>query len=163
MSNSLRYLLLAAAIITAVWILYQIRKLKVKLDHAIFWIIFAILLAILGIFPEATYWLTQKLGVMSPANLIFLIIITLLLLKVFTLSMAVSQLEDKLTVMSAEVALRTLDAENRLVRQEEKTAGNNTTGEKTPIGRIVEESSDEESKVEESTVEESRAEERTAE
>ena len=75
---------------------------------------------VLGIFPEVTYWLTRKLGMLSPANLIFLVIIFLLLVKVFSLSMLTSQLEDKITVLSAEVALRSLDAEHRLEVQEEK-------------------------------------------
>ena len=125
MSNSLRTILLIAAALSACWILYQIRRLKIKLDHAIYWIVFAVLLAVLGIFPEVTYWLTRKLGMMSPANLIFLVIIFLLLVKVFTLSMLTSQLEDKITVLSAEVALRSLDAEHRLEVQEEKEEGQN--------------------------------------
>ncbi len=125
MSNSLRTILLIAAAVSACWILYQIRRLKIKLDHAIYWIVFAVLLAVLGIFPEVTYWLTRKLGMMSPANLIFLVIIFLLLVKVFTLSMLTSQLEDKITVLSAEVALRSLDAEHRLEVQEEKEEGQN--------------------------------------
>ena len=120
MSNSLRTILLIAAAVSACWILYQIRRLKIKLDHAIYWIVFAVLLAVLGIFPEVTYWLTRKLGMLSPANLIFLVIIFLLLVKVFSLSMLTSQLEDKITVLSAEVALRSLDAEHRLEVQEEK-------------------------------------------
>ncbi len=125
MSNSLRTILLIAAAVSACWILYQIRRLKIKLDHAIYWIVFAVLLAVLGIFPEVTYWLTRKLGMISPANLIFLVIIFLLLVKVFTLSMLTSQLEDKITVLSAEVALRSLDAEHRLEVQEEKEEGQN--------------------------------------
>ena len=112
---------------TAFWIFHQIRRLKIKLDHAIYWIVVAVLLAVLGLFPELTYWLTSKLGVMSPANLIFLIVIFLLLVKVFTLSMLASQLEDKVTVLSAEVALRTLDAANRLEAQEEKTEAEEAT------------------------------------
>ena len=107
MSNTLRYLLLAAAIITAIWILRKIRKFKVKMEDAIFWIIFAVFLAILGIFPQLTYWATEKIGLMSPANLIFLVVIFLLIEKVFTLSLIVSQLEDKVTTLSAELALRT--------------------------------------------------------
>ena len=137
MSNSLRILLLIAAAATAFWIFYQIRRLKIKLEHAIYWIVFAILLAVLGLFPELTYWLTGKLGVMSPANLIFLVIIFLLLLKVFTLSMLTSQMEDKITVLSAEIALRSHDAEHRLEAQEdrtgtaeEETEGKEAAGEK---------------------------------
>ncbi len=107
MSNTLRYLLLAAAIITAIWILRKIRKHQVKLEDAIFWIIFAVFLAILGLFPGLTYWATGKIGLMSPANLIFLVVIFLLIEKVFTLSLVVSQMEEKVTTLSAELALRT--------------------------------------------------------
>ncbi len=118
MSNTLRYLLLIAAVVTAVWILRKIRKFKVKMEDAIFWIIFAVLLAILGIFPQATFWLTQKLGVMSPANLIFLVVIFLLMEKVFTLSLLVSQLEDKVTTMSAELALRSHATGSAVLKEE---------------------------------------------
>ena len=107
MSDTLRYILLAAAIITAIWILRKIRRLKVKLEDAIFWIVFALFLAVLGLFPELTYWATGTLGLMSPANLIFLVVIFLLIEKVFTLSMVVSMLEEKVTTLSAELALRT--------------------------------------------------------
>ena len=55
----------------------------------------------------------------SPANLIFLIIIFLLLEKVFTLSIITSQLEDKVTILSAEVALRS-HADERVSEEEEE-------------------------------------------
>ena len=121
MSVLLRYLLLCAAVVTAVWILNRIRRMKVKMEDAIFWIIFAVILCILGLFPELTYWLTRKLGVLSPANLIFLVMIFLLIEKVFTLSIIVSQLEDKITILASELALRAHSAEKRLDDQEELT------------------------------------------
>ena len=114
MSDMLRMILLFAAVLTALWILSKIRKLKVKMEDAIFWVVFALILLILGIFPDVTYWLTRKMGVMSPANLIFLVIIFLLLEKVFTLSIIVSQLEEKITVLSAETALRAHSAKKRI-------------------------------------------------
>ena len=89
MSTTLRILLLIAASLTAVWILTKIRRLQVKMEDAIFWVFFAIILLILGAFPQVTYWLTGLFGVMSPANLIFLIMIFLLLEKIFTLSIIV--------------------------------------------------------------------------
>ena len=60
----------------------------------------------MGVFPEIVYKLTDLIGIMSPANLVFLIMIIILFEKVFTLSIIVSQLEEKITVLSAEVALR---------------------------------------------------------
>ncbi len=119
MSDILRILLFFAALATGGWICYKIRKLQVKMQDAIFWVVFAAILAVLGIFPEACYWLTERLGIISPANFIFLVIIFLLLEKVFTLSLVVSQLEEKISVLSAEVALRSSAAEKRLDQNEE--------------------------------------------
>ena len=119
MSDILRVLLFFAALATGGWICYKIRKLQVKMQDAIFWVIFAVILTVLGIFPHACYWLTERLGIISPANFIFLVIIFLLLEKVFTLSLVVSQLEEKISVLSAEVALRSRAAEKRLDQNEE--------------------------------------------
>lgn len=119
MAVGLRILLLVAAIVTACWILLKIRKLKVKMEDAIFWVCFAAILLIMGIFPGVTYWLTGVLHMISPANLIFLIIIALLIEKVFTLSIITSQLEEKVTILSAEVALRS-HADSKQIKDEEK-------------------------------------------
>ena len=120
MSVTLRVLLLVAALFTAGWILHKIRKLKVKIEDAIFWMIFAAILCVLGLFPQITYWMTDLIGIMSPANLIFLIIIFLLMEKVFTLSILVSQLEDKISVLSAEIALRSHATDESLKRCSEE-------------------------------------------
>lgn len=120
MSITLRILLLLAALATAAWILRKISKLKVKMEDAIFWIIFAGILCILAIFPEICYWLTGALGMLSPANLIFLVVIFLMLEKIFTLSILVSQLEEKVEVLSAELALRSHSVEKRLEEQKKK-------------------------------------------
>lgn len=114
MSNTLRVVLLIAALVTVVWILRKIYKCKVKLGDAIFWFCMAILLAVLGVVPEIAYYCAAIIGIQAPVNFIFLIIIAALIEKMFTLSIKVSQLEDKITVMSAEMALRSSDVEKRL-------------------------------------------------
>ena len=122
MSATLRVILFVLAVVTAWWILSKIRRLKVKMEDAIFWIFVAVVLCTLSLFPEIVYKLTDIVGVMSPANLVFLIVIFILLEKVFTLSIIVSQLEEKVTVLSSEVALRSHSA-NRgigIVEEEEK-------------------------------------------
>ena len=118
MSVMLRVLLLAAALVTAIWILTRIRRSKVKMEDAIFWIVFAIILLILGIFPTISYRLADVLGIVSPANLIFMIVIFLLVVKVFTMSILISQLEEKVTVLSSEVALRSHGAQKKIEKLE---------------------------------------------
>ena len=123
MSGVLRVMLLIAAVFSAWWILLKIRKCKVKMEDAIFWVCFAVILLVMGICPEFTYWLTGVFQMQSPANLIFLVIIFLLIEKVFTLSIITSQLEDKVTVLSAEVALRS-HADERVSEEEEQQIQN---------------------------------------
>ena len=121
MSNTLRIVLLLAAIITAVWILRKIYKCKVKLSDAIFWICMALLLGILGIAPEIAYYCSKLLGIQAPVNFIFLFILALLIEKLFTLSIKVSQLEDKITILSAELAVRSHNQEKRMETLEENS------------------------------------------
>lgn len=118
MTTTLRVLLVLAAVSTVIWILRQIRKFKVKMEDAIFWVFFAGVLLVLAIFPEVSFELSRKLGFMSPANLVFIVVIFLLVEKIFTLSIIVSQLEEKISNLSAEVALRSNAAEKRLSENE---------------------------------------------
>ena len=106
MSTTLRALLIFASVLTVIWILRQIRKFKVKMEDAIFWMFFAAVLLILAIIPELSFKLSELLGFMAPINLVFIVIIFLLVEKIFTLSIIVSQLEEKIGILSAEVALR---------------------------------------------------------
>ncbi len=122
-----RILLLIVAVLTAVWILRKIRKCKVRQEDALFWICFAGILIVLGVFPEIAYWAAGALGIQSPANFIFLVIIFLLIEKMLSLSIQVSMLETKLGNMAAELALRTDDLNKRLP----KTETQNDYGEKS--------------------------------
>ena len=120
MSATLKGLLIVASVVTVCWILRKIRKNKIKMEDAIFWIFFAAVLLILAVFPEISYKLSQIFGIMSPSNLVFLVIIFLLAEKIFTLSIIVSQLEDKIGILSAEVALRSKADEKKITDVDEK-------------------------------------------
>ena len=125
MTVTLRIFLIIASLLTVIWILRKIRKMKVKMEDAIFWLIFSALIIILAIFRDISYWLSKILGIESPANLVFLFVICLLLEKIFTLSIITSQLEEKVSILSAEVALRSQDEEKKLGKFEKKLDGEN--------------------------------------
>lgn len=110
MSNIMEILILIATFFSVIYILLRIHKLKIKMEDTIFWICFAVLIAILGTNPQVAYWLATVLGIQSTINLVYLIIIGLLVEKLFTVSVTLSMLEEKITVLSAEVAIRSRDA-----------------------------------------------------
>lgn len=119
MSVTLRVLLLVASLVTAVWILRKIRKNRVKQEDALYWLCFAFMLAIFGIFPGLSFIMSSILGIQSPANFIFLAIIALLMEKLLSLSIQVSALENKLEIMAAELALRCKDMEDEIEKSKE--------------------------------------------
>lgn len=107
MSGILRVVLLLASIFTAWIITIKIRKAKLKMGDAIFWVVFGGILLILALFPGISYFIADILGIISPVNFVFLLIITLLCEKLLTVTIKLSLLEEKVEIMAAEIALRT--------------------------------------------------------
>lgn len=114
MSVLLRSVLLVAAAFSAIWIIYRIRRAKVRLEDTLFWIGMSVILLILGVFPQVSYWAAGKLGIQTPSNFVFLVMICLLFEKVLTMSILHSQMEDKYVTMAAEMALRCKDLEKQI-------------------------------------------------
>lgn len=105
MSSILRLVLILVSVLFLLFLLSKIRKSKLMIEYAIFWIVFAFLLVLIAIFPEIVYWATGTLRVMSPANLIFLLMIFILLVKVFLMTIELSQLENKVNELIQKIAL----------------------------------------------------------
>ena len=120
MSIVLRFVLLVAAMFSCGWIIHRIRKAQVRLEDTLFWIMAAVILAVLGLFPELSYWMARMLGIQSPANFIFFIMICLLFEKVLTMSILHSQMEEKYINIAAEMALRCKDLEKQIEELKEK-------------------------------------------
>lgn len=105
MSDILRFLLIVVSVVAGIYAVRKIRKSQMKIETAIFWFVLAVVLTILSIFPQIVLFAAEKIGVESPVNLIYLIMIFLLFYKAFTLSVKVSQLEHKVNILTAENAI----------------------------------------------------------
>lgn len=110
MSNTIRILILIGTFSFVIHVLLRIHKLKIKMEDAIFWIFFITIVAVIGTIPQITYWVSLILGIQSPFNLVYVLIIGLLVIKLFSLSTSVSMLEEKVSILSAEVAIRGRDS-----------------------------------------------------
>ena len=113
MSPILRIILLLSPIATAVYALRHIRKSRMQIEDAIFWIFFAFTLVILGIFPGIAIWAAQLIGVQSPVNLIFLVVLFLLIYRVFSLTSKVSQLEARIKQFAQVYAIDKKEEQDR--------------------------------------------------
>lgn len=104
MSTELCVVLITGSVFFCIYVLKRIRHSKFKIEDSIFWICFSFVLVLVSILPKILTVGAKKLGVVSPVNFVFLIIIFLLLLKLFLLSRKVSELEDKLKQLIQKIA-----------------------------------------------------------
>ena len=111
MTWTLRILLIAASLMASVGVIGRIRKAKMQIEDAVFWVLFSLLLLLLSLCPPLLFFFTNLLGMQSPANLLFLVIIALLLLKIFSMSVKLSLLEGRIAELTENIALKERFAE----------------------------------------------------
>lgn len=83
----------------------SVRKKRIQIADSIFWVLFSFLIMIIAIFPQIAISLSELIGIASPSNFVFLCIIALLMLKVFTLTATVSKLQHRVNELAQEEAL----------------------------------------------------------
>lgn len=114
MSGALRILMILGAVFIMVFMIKKIRQAKVKIEYTVFWIIFSGILVLMGIFPQLFYWVSELLGFQAPINMIYLVIIFVLIVKLFLISVQISQLENKVDSLTQQVAIdRKVDKEDK--------------------------------------------------
>lgn len=113
MTPIVRICLILASIITLLYMMRKIRHSKLQIEYSVFWIIFAALMIVISIFPQIIYWIAGILGIASPANLIFVFIIFILLLKLFMVTIELSQLENKVKELIQQIAIREKENEDK--------------------------------------------------
>ena len=105
MSIMLRVVLIILSVLSLLYIIRKIRYSKLQIEYAIFWIIMSILLVIMAVFPQIIYWITLKMGMISAANVVYLFIIAILLIKVFMMTIELSNLENKVKNLVQKIGL----------------------------------------------------------
>ncbi len=105
MSTVLRIALILVSFLVMVFVLKKIRKTQLHIDDAIYWIVASVLLLIISIFPQIAIWMSQLLGIESPANFVFLFMIFVILIKLFNLAIDVSIQKQRLNRLIQKLAL----------------------------------------------------------
>lgn len=96
---------IALALAILVLVLWMLIARRIREKYAVMWIIIALCVLVLGIFPQLLLWATSTLGVQVPANLLFSLAIVLLLGVALHLSWEISQAEDEIRRVAEEAAL----------------------------------------------------------
>lgn len=110
---SLRLMLILGALLALFVVAKQVKKSKILIEDAVFWVVVSCILVLLAIFPDVAINLAYSLGFMSPSNFIYLVIIVVLLWKVFTNSAEISRLKARVNELAQEFALAHMDETQR--------------------------------------------------
>lgn len=112
MQIGLRILLIVGAICMLIFVLNKIRKSQLQTDDAVFWFIFAGCLVVVSVFPQIIYWLCSLVGIESPANLVFLLVFVILIIRLLMTSVETARLKNKLNWLTQSTALQNKKNEN---------------------------------------------------
>ena len=105
MSILLRGALIVVSALTTIIIMRKIRKEKMVIEDSLFWIGFLFMLMLFSICPQIVFRMSELIGTQSPSNLIFLFIIFVLIVRMFQMSMKISQMESKFKDLVARIAI----------------------------------------------------------
>ena len=123
MSIAIRICLIVVSVLVFIFMMRKIRKEKLLISDAVFWIIFSAGLLILSIFPKIIIYAADLLGFISPTNLVFMLIIFVLLLKMFAMSLHISHLDCQLrqTVQALAILEKRVRDQGDQTEQPEKS------------------------------------------
>ena len=105
MSIMLRVLLITMSVLSLFYVISKIRNSKMQIEYSIFWILMSFVMIIMSVLPEIVYWITTTMRMISPANVVYLFIIAILLVKSFMMTIEISKLEDKVKDLVQQIGI----------------------------------------------------------
>lgn len=106
MSVCLRIILIIVSVMTFLYIARKLKKLQLQVMDAFFWIVFSFVLMVIGVFPGIALFFAEIVGIQSPVNFVYLVVIFLLILRTFMLTIRISFLEERVKNLVEEIAIR---------------------------------------------------------
>ena len=87
------------------YIINLVRKKIIDFRYALLWLLVALCVLVLTIFPRLLILLSGALGITSAVNMLFFLGFCLSIVVIFSLSIAVSNLQDKVKKTAQEIAI----------------------------------------------------------
>ena len=114
-----RVILVIVSLLTMSFMMRKIRQAKVQIEAAMFWVIVALILVVFSLFPGVADACARLLGIYSTPNFLFLFMIFLLMVKVFSMTLQVSQMESKQKELVQKIALAQKEREELELKMQE--------------------------------------------
>lgn len=105
MALRIQIVLITCMILAIVYIVEKIRKKQLDFRYGIGWLIVIVCIMILSVWPVLLDKIAKIVGIASPMNMLFFFGFCFSVIIIFSLSMTISQLNDKVKKLSQEIAI----------------------------------------------------------
>lgn len=121
MALGLQILLIAASVLVTFYTISKIRRARLDIDDALFWIFFSLILLVMSIFPIIPTFFAELIGIQSPVNFVFLFMIFIAFIKLFNVAVELSVQKHRLNSLVQRLAI---DEAERKEKEKEKEKEN---------------------------------------
>ncbi|MEH7107512.1 MULTISPECIES: DUF2304 domain-containing protein [Bacillaceae] len=104
-TTQLQIILFIASIITFIIIVNMIRKYRLELRYSLIWLFFCVVNILLASFSKIAEFIASTLSIVEPVNAIFLLSFVFQFFLIFSLTLTISKLSNKLTHVVQEVGI----------------------------------------------------------
>lgn len=116
----LQVIIIVAMLLVALMIVNLLRQKKIDFKYGLGWLVIDLCILCLAVFPFLLEKIAHFIGIASPVNMLFFFGLLFSLVVIFSLSVAVSKLSDRVKKLSQEIAIIRKDMYDNInkVRQE---------------------------------------------
>lgn len=105
MNIRIQILIIVMTLLAVFYVINKIRNKGIELKYSLLWLLLGTGIIIFTCFPQFTTWLAHTLGISQPMNMLFFAGFCFMLPIIFSLSVAVSKLSNKMKRLTQEMAL----------------------------------------------------------
>lgn len=113
MNLQLQVVFFTVSFITLVWVIREIRKHKMNIDDSIIWIIWALFLLVLSIYPNLAIFISRKMGFISASNFILSLFIFFLYIILFFQTISMSGLKEKNKELIQKLSIKEYESKQK--------------------------------------------------
>ena len=136
MTGMLRVMLILVSVFTMAFMMRKIRQAKMEIEAGLFWTAMGLMLVGFAVFPSVADLCARLLGIYSTANFLFLFMIFLLIVKLFGITVQLSQLETRQRELVQKLALEKRMEEE--MRRECMEASEKAPKQEEPVRALTE-------------------------
>lgn len=112
MDERLQVIMISCSLMFLLYIIFMIRSKRIELKYSLIWMLTALSLILLSIFPFILELFSGILNIIEPVNTLFLVVVFLIILIAFSLTIAISRSSLRIKAIAQELGILKLEMEN---------------------------------------------------